>query len=288
MCTRSNDSGENWSAPVPIGCTRWSQKPDAVADSETHEVYPGTLTLLPDDRVLCTWDNTYAKYPQQGRPLLYTISDSRGESWGEEQQLIFDPADPPDAALDEVQHLGTLRHSILVQDDGRWLLPLTVGGPRGSPSPGEVVGTRSLCEWYGVGYPGVQIYDPETGGLEPVPELSPGRPGCHPSLEYPILQVARNASGAMLAMGKGNSGHNQEPPETPSPAPVLFCPGAGEPWEEVEGFPANIDCPDGVDIMEWDDDGDRWGRTPRYVSPPSAIRFPHSPEVPGNVVVDRP
>ena len=102
--------------------------------------------------------------------------------------------------------------------------------------------------------------DPETGGLEPLPELSPGRPGCHPSLEYPILQVARNASGAMLAMGKGNSGHNQEPPETPSPAPVLFCPGTGEPWEEVEGFPANIDCPEGVDIMEWDDDGDRWGR----------------------------
>ena len=120
-------------------------------------MYPGTLTLLPDDRVLCTWDNTYVKYPQQGRPLLYTISDSRGESWGDEQQLIYAPADPPDAELDENQHLGTLRHSILVQDDGRWLLPLTVGGPRGSPTPRGEGGTRSLCEWYGLGYPGVQI-----------------------------------------------------------------------------------------------------------------------------------
>ena len=40
MCTRSDTSGESWSEPVPIGCTRFSQKPDAVADSETHEVSP--------------------------------------------------------------------------------------------------------------------------------------------------------------------------------------------------------------------------------------------------------
>ena len=80
----------------------------------------------------------------------------------------------------------------------------------------------------------MQIYDPDSGSLEPVPELSPGRAGSHPALEYPILQVARNGAGAMLAMGKGNSGHNQDPPEAPSPAPVLFSAGEGQPWTEVE------------------------------------------------------
>ena len=251
MCTRSTDSGATWSVSSPIECTRFSEKPDAVADSDTHEVYPGTLTALPDDRVLCTWDYTYGKYPDQGRPLLYTISEDQGQTWGA-QQLIFDPADPPNAKLDVNQHLGTLRHSILVEDDGRWLLPLTVGGPRGSPT-GEGVGTRSLCEWYGLEYPGVQIYDPDSGSLEPVPELSPGREGSHPALEYPILQLARNGgSGPMLAMGKGNSGHNQDPPVAPSPAPVLFSGGKGQPWTEVEGFPANVECPDGVKMEEWD------------------------------------
>lgn len=31
-------------------------------------------------------------------------------------------------------------------------------------------------------------------------------------------------------------------------------------WEEVKGFPANVECPDGVKLEDWDDDGDRWGR----------------------------
>ena len=29
---------------------------------------------------------------------------------------------------------------------------------------------------------------------------------------------------------------------------------------EVEGFPANVTCPEGVAAADWDDDGDRWGR----------------------------
>jgi hypothetical protein len=73
-------------------------------------------------------------------------------------------------------------------------------------------------------------------------------------------QVTRGTTGALLAMGKGNSGHNADPPEPPSAAPVLYSPGEGQPWTEVEGFPANVACPEGVDPAEWDDDGDRWGR----------------------------
>ena len=41
-------------------------------------------------------------------------------------------------------------------------------------------------------------------------------------LEHPILMVAEATTGARLAMGKGNSGHNQKPPVLPSGAPVLY------------------------------------------------------------------
>ena len=41
-------------------------------------------------------------------------------------------------------------------------------------------------------------------------------------LEHPILMVAQATTGARIAMGKGNSGHNQDPPELPSRAPVLY------------------------------------------------------------------
>ena len=77
---------------------------------------------------------------------MYITSDDQGQSWSE-NTLICDPDDPPDGNLNENQHLGTLRHSILVQDDGRWMLPLTVAGNR-SLGRGEL------------NYPGVQLYDP--------------------------------------------------------------------------------------------------------------------------------
>ena len=166
--------------------------------------------------------------------------------------MIFDPDDPPDGTLNENQHLGTLRHSILVQADGRWLLPLAVAGNR-SLSRGQLE------------YPGVQLYDPVSGSLEAVPALSPGREGAHPALVHPILMVTRSTSGALLAMGKGNSGHNLDPPELPSAAPVLYSSGQGQPWSEVEGFPANVLCPEGVAPAEWDDDGDR---CPLILNPP--------------------
>ena len=66
----------------------------------------------------------------------------------------------------------------------------------------------------------MQLYDSETGALEAVPELSPGSGSEPPALVHPILMVTRSTTGALLAMGKGNSGHNLVPPELPSAAPV--------------------------------------------------------------------
>ena len=49
---------------------------------------------------------------------------------------------------------------------------------------------------------------------------------------------------------------------------VLYSAGEGQAWVEVAGFPANIDCPEGVAPEEWDDDGDRWGRGERSKQSP--------------------
>jgi hypothetical protein len=147
MCTRSSDDGASWSAAVPIPCSR--HRPPSVKDTGIFEIYPGTLTLLPGDRLLLTWDY-YQSNGLQGRALLYATSDDQGVSWGA-QQTIFDPNHPPDPAIDENRQLGTLRHSILPVDRGRWLLPLTV-----KPTLDVHAGPGSK----GGKYPGVQLYDP--------------------------------------------------------------------------------------------------------------------------------
>ena len=49
LVTRSV-GGESFSEPVPIPCTR--RRPPEIRDTGQHEVYPGTLDLLPDGRLL--------------------------------------------------------------------------------------------------------------------------------------------------------------------------------------------------------------------------------------------
>lgn len=45
--------GRSWSAPVPIPAS--IGRPPTIRDTGAHEVYPGTLTALPDGRLLLTW-----------------------------------------------------------------------------------------------------------------------------------------------------------------------------------------------------------------------------------------
>ena len=139
------------------------------------------------------------------------------------------------------QHLGTLRHSILVEEDGRWLLPLTVGGPRGSPT-GKEVGTRSLCEWYGRKYPGVQLYDPDSGSLEPVPELSPGRGGR--TLRWNINSAGGSEwwFGADAGDGEREQWPQSRPTRATVPAPCCFQ-QVQEPWVEVKNFSCQRNLP---------------------------------------------
>ena len=53
---------------------------DAIPELDgTHEVYPGTLTMLARDRILCTWDYYQSNNVEQGRALMYIISEDQGQ-----------------------------------------------------------------------------------------------------------------------------------------------------------------------------------------------------------------
>jgi hypothetical protein len=238
VCVRSMDGGASWSAPAEVAASR--VRPDTIRDTGVFEVYPGTLSTLPDGRLLATWQyaplGDKARYKENGA-LCYCTSDTGGETWGE-QCVIFDPADPPDPSLDDAQrHLGALRHGVLPWPDGRWLLPL-----RNMPAAD------------------VRLYDPRTGAMEAFGPLTKGGAGALPELEQAIKQVVRTADGSLLAMAAGGPHRGTPPFDTePQPALLLYSGGEGCGWSLVPGFPAG-ECPPGVAPNMWDDDGDREGR----------------------------
>jgi hypothetical protein len=160
MCSRSTDDGKTWSKPVPIATS--AKRPDSIREVKTFEVYPGTCDVLPDGRILATWNYIADDKAHDGyyeRALLYTISADEGLTWSE-QKLI--------GPLDE-KHLGAVRHNVLPWTDGRWLLPLRVGPPR--------------------------LFDPKTGELSVFALLGPD------GKQHEFQQIARTAKGSLLAMG---------------------------------------------------------------------------------------
>jgi hypothetical protein len=120
MCSRSTDDGATWSKSEPIATS--AKRPDSIREVKKFEVYPGTCDVLPDDRILVTWNYIADDKAQDGyyeRALLYTLSSDDGLTWSE--QKLIGPV--------EGQHLGAVRHNVLSWPDGRWLLPLRVGSP---------------------------------------------------------------------------------------------------------------------------------------------------------------
>ena len=118
MCARSTDAGQTWSKPEPI--TTSAKRPDVIRKVKKFEVYPGTADVLPDDRVLVTWNYIADDKANDGyyeRALLYTISSDQGRTWTD--QKLIGPVDG--------KHLGAVRHNVLPWTGGRWLLPLRVG-----------------------------------------------------------------------------------------------------------------------------------------------------------------
>ena len=160
MRTRSSDGGKTWEQPEAIATS--AKRPEAIREVKTFEVYPGTADVLPDDRVLVTWNyiaDDKAKDGYYERALLYTISTDRGLTWSEQE--LIGPV--------ENKHLGAVRHNVLPWDQGRWLLPLRVGPPR--------------------------LFDSKTGELTVFPLVGPD------NRQHSFQQIVRTVKGTLLAMG---------------------------------------------------------------------------------------
>lgn len=138
ICFRSEDAGISWSEPTQIAPTHF--KPTSVTSlggTGDFECYPGTLTTLPDGRLLLTWTYNGINLPpvQQAKAVapkgggvgaghpgggdhgafLYALSSDNGQSWSDATE-VSDPGGPQESFL------GTSRHGVLPWSDGRWLI----------------------------------------------------------------------------------------------------------------------------------------------------------------------
>ena len=150
------------SSDLPEVIATSAKRPDVIREVKVFEVYPGTADVLPDDRVLVTWNyiaDDKAKDGYYERALLYSISSDHGRTWSE--QGLIGPV--------EGKHLGAVRHNMLPWSEGRWLLPLRAGPPR--------------------------LFDPKTGELTVFPLTGPD------NKQHSFQQIVRTAKGALLAMG---------------------------------------------------------------------------------------
>jgi hypothetical protein len=121
MCSRSSDSGTNWSTPEAIATSE--KRPESIREVKIFEIYPGTVDTLPDGRIVLTWNYIADDKARDGyyeRALLYSLSADQGRTWS--NQELIGPVDG--------KHLGAVRHNVLAWTEGRWLLPLRVGPPR--------------------------------------------------------------------------------------------------------------------------------------------------------------
>ncbi|MFP6765318.1 MAG: sialidase family protein [Planctomycetaceae bacterium] len=160
MCARSSDAGATWSQPRPIATS--ALRPDVIRKVSRFEVYPGTADVLPDDRILVTWNYIADDKAADGyyeRALLYSISTDQGLTWT--GQKLIGPING--------SHLGAVRHNVLPLDSGRWLLPLRTGPPR--------------------------VFDPQSSELSVFPLTGPD------GQQHEFQQIVRTANGSLLAMG---------------------------------------------------------------------------------------
>ncbi|MDA1165367.1 MAG: sialidase family protein [Planctomycetota bacterium] len=160
MCARSVDAGATWSTPEPIATS--AIRPDVIREVKTFEVYPGTADVLPDGRIVVTWNYIADDKANDGyyeRALLYTTSKDQGRAWSSQQ--LIGPVDG--------RHLGAVRHNVLPWSNGKWLLPLRVGPPR--------------------------LFDPQTNELVVYPLVGPDE------MQHEFQQIVRTTTGSLLAMG---------------------------------------------------------------------------------------
>jgi BNR repeat-like domain/BNR/Asp-box repeat len=102
--TRSTDGGKTWSEPALFPPT---------ADDQ---VYPGSLTVLADGRIVHAWNVWFAPEPKlKSRYVAYSISSDEGKTWSEPVSLAKN-ADPKVHSV--------IRHPFVELSPTAWLMAL--------------------------------------------------------------------------------------------------------------------------------------------------------------------
>lgn len=102
--SRSTDGGKTWSEPAPVPPT------------ESLSLYPGSLTVLKDGRVVHAW-NLWYKDPDakdKSRFVQFSISSDEGKTWSEAKSLAKNPA-----------AFSVIRHPFVELSANEWLLSLS-------------------------------------------------------------------------------------------------------------------------------------------------------------------
>lgn len=101
LLNRSTDGGKSWSEPV------------AIAPTTNSRLNPGSLTALPDDRILLTWTRTDRNAdPKNQRQQMISFSSDEGKIWTEARPVGI-----------ELGERGRVRHPILEISETLWLFP---------------------------------------------------------------------------------------------------------------------------------------------------------------------
>jgi hypothetical protein len=101
--TRSDDGGRTWTWPV------------AFPGTEKLEIYPGSLTVLRDGRVVHAWNTWYKDAAgKKSRFVQFSISSDEGKSWGDVKSLAKN-----------ANATSVVRHPLVELDTDDWLFSLS-------------------------------------------------------------------------------------------------------------------------------------------------------------------
>ncbi|MEQ8790206.1 MAG: hypothetical protein RIC55_28175 [Pirellulaceae bacterium] len=102
LVCRSRDGGKTWSEPA------------AVPTIKDCSIYPGSLTVLSDDRILLSWSCYHVEGARRWRTPHFCTSSDDGRSWSPVTSI----------PLDEFTNYSCLRHPVMELSPHAWVLPL--------------------------------------------------------------------------------------------------------------------------------------------------------------------